>query len=198
MHMKKLSWVLVSTLLLGMAGLAWADDDARIISRLGMNSPKDHLRNASIYLVFNGNKVEDLPAVPAADETRFYSKVWDGLYLQVTTEAGADGVAGYMFSFSQDEANQTVLNTDELRDVPSLREVAAADFRSDDNFSIRPLKPGPGVPTDRGALRVMHYNGFDVEIRVLEFKIGDISIKKKPYFEKMSCLVTIWEAAPAK
>jgi len=198
MKMKRLSWVMVLTMLLGIAGSAWAEDDARIISRLGMNSPKEHLRNASFYLVFNDTKVEDLPAVASGDETRFYSKVWDGLYLQVTTEAGADGVAGYMFSFSQDEANQTVIVTAESRDVPSLREVAAADFRSDDNFSIRALKPGPGTPTDRGALRVIHYDGFDVEIRVLEFRIGDISLKKKPYFKNLSCLVTVCEKAATK
>jgi hypothetical protein len=196
--MKQLGWVLAAALFAGSVGLARADDDDnRVISRLGMNSPKDHLRIASFYMPFDGSKSEGYPAVPAGDATRFYSKVWDGLYLQVTTEKGEDGVAGYMVSFSKDEAQQDVIKTDESRDVPSLREVSAADFRTDDNFGVRALKPGPGTPSDRGALRVIHYDDFDVEIRVLEFNIGDTGLKHKPYFKNLSCLVTVMEKASA-
>jgi hypothetical protein len=101
-----------------------------------------------------------------------------------------------MFTFSKDEGNQDTLMAKESKDVPTLREVSAADFRSDDNFSVRPLKPGPGTPEDRGALRVIHYDGFDVEIRVLEFNIGDAVMKKKPYFKSLSCLVTVTEKNP--
>ncbi len=196
MKMKDLGWALAAALFVGSVGLAWADeDDARVISRLGMNSPKDHMRIASFYMPFNGSKSDGLPGVPAGDDTRFYSKVWDGLYLQVTTEKGEDGVAGYMISFSKDEANQDVIKTDESRDVPSLREITAADFRTDDNFGVRALKPGPGTPSDRGALRVVRYDGFDVEIRVLEFNIGDTGLKHKPYFKNLSCVVTVLEKA---
>ncbi|HXL73649.1 MAG TPA: hypothetical protein VN963_08505, partial [bacterium] len=102
------------------------------------------------------------------------------------------------FGFAQDEANQTVIPTNESRDVPTLLELTAADFRSDDNFSARALKPGPGTPLDRGAWRVIHYDGFDVEIRVLEFKIADTELKQKPYFKSVSCLVTVTETAQAK
>lgn len=198
MKMKQFSWVMVSILFLGITGLCRADDDYRIITRLGENSPKDHLRTASFFLPLKNDKVEGLPAVETGNSSRFYSKVWDGLYLQVTTEPGQDGIAGYLFGFSQDEANQTVIATNESRDVPTLLELAAADFRSDDNFSARVLKPGPGTPLDRGAWRVIHYNGFDVDIRVLEFKIGDTELKQKPYFKSVSCLVTVTETAQAK
>jgi hypothetical protein len=197
-QMKKgiLGWVMVSILIAGTAGLTRADDDARIIGKIGHNWPKDHLRAASFYLVFKGAKSESLPANSSGNETRFYSKVWDGLYLQVATESGEKGTAGYMFSFSKDEAGIDPIVTKESRDVPSLREVSAGDFRSDDNFSVRPLKPGPGTPDDRGALRMIHYDGFDVEIRVLEFNIGDALLKKKPFFKTLSCLVTVKENAP--
>lgn len=195
MNAKIMGWVMVSTLCLGMAGVSRADDDARIIGKLGMNSPKDHSRTASFYLVFKGGRNESLPAVPSGDRTRFYSKVWDGLFLQVTTETGENGVAGYLFSFSRDEAGEDPVATNESRDVPTLRQLSAADFRTDDNFSARPLKPGPGTPMDRGALRLIHYDGFDVEIRVLEFNIGDAMLKRKPYFRAVSCLVTVKEKA---
>jgi hypothetical protein len=199
MKMKKFSWILVATLFMGITGLSRAaDDDARLITRLGENSPQNHLRTASFYLSFKGDKVEGLPAVLTGNITRFYSKVWDGLYLQINTEPGEDGMAGYMFGFSTDEANQTVIPTNESRDVPTLLELTAADFRSDDNFSARVLRPGPGTPLDRGAWRVIHYNGFDVEIRVLEFKIADTDLKQKPYFKSVSCLVTVTETAQAK
>jgi hypothetical protein len=199
MKMKQLSWVLVATLFMGITGLCRAaDDDARIITRLGENSPKDHLRTASFYLSFKNDKVEGLPAVPTGNITRFYSKIWDGLYLQINTEPGEDGMAGYMFGFSQDEADQTVIPTNESRDMPTLLELTAADFRSDDNFSARPLKPGPGTPLDRSAWRVIRYNGYNVEIRILEFRIGDTELKQKPYFKSVSCLVTVTETAQAK
>ncbi|HEY5037438.1 MAG TPA: hypothetical protein VIJ93_00030, partial [bacterium] len=103
---------------------------------------------------------------------------------------------GYMFSFSKDEAGQNPMDTKESRDVPTLRELSAGDFRTDDNFAVRPLKAGSGTPEDRGALRVIHYDGFDVEIRVLEFNIGDAILKKKPYFKSVSCLVTVTETTP--
>jgi hypothetical protein len=198
MKRKQLRWVLAATILMGITGLCRADDDARIITRLGENSAKDHLRTASFYLSFKDDKVEGLPAVLTGNVTRFYSKVWDGLYLQINTEPGQDGTLGYMFGFAQDEANQTVIATNESRDVPTLLELSAADFRSDDNFSARPLKPGPGTPLDRSAWRVIRYNGFDVEIRILEFKIADTELKQKPYFKTVSCLVTVTETAQAK
>ncbi len=198
MKRKQLSWVLAATMFMGITGLCRADDDARIITRLGENSAKDHLRTASFYLSFKDDKVEGLPAVLTGNVTRFYSKVWDGLYLQINTEPGQDGTLGYMFGFAQDEANQTVIATNESRDVPTLLELSAADFRSDDNFSARPLKPGPGTPLDRSAWRVIRYNGFDVEIRILEFKIADTELKQKPYFKTVSCLVTVTETAQAK
>ncbi len=88
--MKKtiLSRVMVLILFAGITGLCWAEDDARIIGKLGQNSPKGHLRSASLYVVFKGNKDNSLPALPSGDKTRFYSKVWDGTYLQITTEPG--------------------------------------------------------------------------------------------------------------
>jgi len=183
----------MAMLLAGSVGLCRADDDRRAISKLGQNSPKDHLRTASFYLVFDGEKSDSLPALQSGDSTRFYSKVWDGLFLQVNTEMADQGVTGYMFSFSTDEAGLSPVPTNELRDVPSLRELAAMDFRTDDNFSPRVLKPGPGTPTDRGAFRAVRYDGFDVEIRVLEFNIGNTGLKKKPEFNKVSVLVTIRE-----
>lgn len=198
-QMKKriLGWAVVSILAAGITGLSGANDDARVFGKLGRNSPKDHSRTASFYIVFQGEKANSLPAVSSEGNTRFYSKVWDGLYLQVLSEKGERGTAGYMFGFSKDEADLDPVGTKESRDVPTLREVSAADFRSDDNFSIRPLKPGPGTPEDRGALRVIHYDGFDVEIRALEFNIGDAGLKSKPRFKTLSCLVTVTEIAPA-
>ena len=185
-----------SILVTGMAGFSWAEEDVRIIGKLGHNGSKDHLRVASIYLVFKGEKVNDLPALPVGENTRFYSKVWDGLYLQVVSEKRERGTAGYMFAFSKDEDNKNPVATNESRDVPSLRELSAGDFRTEDNFAVRPLKPGPGNPEDRGALRVIHYDGFDVEIRTLEFNIGDAMLKNKPYFKTVSCLVTVKETKP--
>src|ERR1700722_5547416 len=187
MKNRLLGCLMVSMLFAAVTGVGRADNDARILGKIGENSPTDSLRKASLYLVFNGDKSEGLPAVPSGDATRFYSKVWDGVYLQVTTEEGDHGVEGYKFYFSKDEAGEDTLDTTESKDGPSLREVAASDFRSDDNFTIRPLKPGPGVPTDRGAFRVIHYNGFDATIRLLEFTIGGVDLKQKPYFQAVSC-----------
>ena len=193
MKTRILSWGTVLILLAALTGLSRADDDARIIGKLGHNWPKDHSRTASFYLVFKGEKVNDLPALPSGENTRFYSKVWDGLYLQVITEKGEKGTPGYMFGFSKDEDDKDPVVTNESRDVPSLRELSAGDFRTEDNFAVRPLKPGPGTSDDRGALRVIHYDGFDVEIRTLEFNIGDAMLKSKPYFKTISCLVTVRE-----
>ncbi len=198
MKVKKIAGFMVLVLLMGAVGLAWADDDNRIISRLGENSAKDHLRVASIYLSCKGKKIEGLPAVPADNTIRFYSKVWDDLYLQVTTEPGENGPVGYVFSFSTDEAGVNVVKLDESRDSPSMLELTAADFRSDDNFTARPLQPGPGTPLDRSAWRVIHYNGFDVDIRVLEFDISNVYLKQKPYFKSVSSLVTVRETTSAK
>ncbi len=198
--MKKriLSWLMLSLMFTAVTGFSHADTDARIIGKIGENSPTDNLRKASLYIVFNGTKAEGLPAVSSGDETRFYSKVWDGLYLQVTSESGDHGIAGYKFYFSKDEAGQDTVDTVEAKDGPSLREITASDFRSDDNFTIRPLKPGPGTPNDRGAFRVIKYDGFDVNLRVLEFNIGDINLQKKAYFKTLSCLVTVCEKTSGK
>jgi hypothetical protein len=198
MNMKKTGWVMVGALLLGTVGHCWADDDARIITRLGENSAKDHLRVASIYLSCKGKKIEGLPGVPTGNTTRFYSKVWDDLYLQITTEPGEDGPDGYLFSFSTDEAGVDTVKINETRDQPSMLEMTAADFRSDDNFTARPLQPGPGTPLDRSAWRVIHYDGFDVDIRVLEFNISNIYLKQKPYFKSATCLVTVKETGSKK
>ena len=193
MKKKAMLWSMISILFAGITGLSWGEDDARIIGKIGHNKPEAHLRTASFYLVLHGAKAESLPAISSGDNTRFYSKIWDNLYLQITTESGDRGISGYLFAFSKDEAGLNPMDTNESRDVPSLRELSAADFRSDDNFSVRPLKPGPGTPEDRGALRALHYEGYDVEIRVLEFNIGDAVLKKKPYFKSVSCLVTVTE-----
>ncbi len=195
MKTKVILGLMVSILFAGLTDLSRAESDARIIGKIGHNKPEAHLRIASFYLVLNGAKAESLPAISSGDNTRFYSKIWDNLYLQVTTEPGDRGIAGYLFAFSKDEAGLNPMDTNESRDVPSLRELSAADFRTDDNFSVRPLKPGPGTPEDRGALRELHYGGYDVEIRVLEFNIGDAVLKKKPYFKSVSCLVTVTEKA---
>jgi hypothetical protein len=88
------------------------------------------------------------------------------------------------------------LASTDTQDGPSLLEVAATDFRSDDNFSNRPLKPGPGTPDDRGALRVVHYKNFNAIIRVLEFNIGDVNLDKKPYFKTVSVIVRAREKGP--
>jgi|SRR5581483_8401309 len=192
--MKRTVLCLVSFLLLLSCGKALrAEDDARVIDRLSHTGPADLFRTASLYLTFDGNKADGLPAVPSGDETRFYIKVWDDLYLQVTTETGENGTTGYMFAFSRDETDQKALDALENKDVPTLREIAAPDFRTDDNFAPRPLQVGPGKLKDRGALRIVPYPGFTMEVRVLEFKIGDAKLGKKPYFKSLSCLVTVKE-----
>jgi hypothetical protein len=196
MKKRLFSFMMVSLLFASAAGLCRADNDARIIGRIGENWPTDSLRKASLYMVFNGNKAEELPAVPAGNETRIYSKVWDNLYVQVNTVSGDNGVASYKFSFSTDEAGEDTLASTDTQDGPSLLEVAATDFRSDDNFSNRPLKPGPGTPSDRGALRVIHYKNFTAIIRVLEFNIGDVNLSKKPYFKTVSVIVRAKEKGP--
>lgn len=196
MKIRILGLAMLLILLAGMTGIGRAENDARVIGKIGHNWPKDHLRTASFYLDFKGNKVENMPALPSGEETRIYSKVWDDLYLQASTETNDRDTTGYVFSFTKDELDKDPAGLAESKDVPSLREVTAADFRSDDNFSTRPLKPGPGTPEDRGAFRVIHYNDFDVEIRVLEFVIGGAGLKKKPYFKSLSCLVTVIEKEP--
>ncbi len=180
-------------LCLGPTGRALADDDNRVIAKFDQNRPQDSLSAASVYLTLKGDQAEGLPALPSGDETRFYIKVWDGLYLQITTETGDNGTQGYMFAFSSDEEGQDLLQAKENADVPTLRELAAGDFRTDDNFEPRPLRPGPGTPEDRGPYRIIHYPGFDAELRVLEFSIGDAQLGKKPYFKSVSCLVTVHE-----
>jgi hypothetical protein len=190
--------MVVSMMFAGITGWARADDDARSIGEVGQQSPKDNLRTASFYLVLQGDKTKSLSAARSGDETRFYAKVWDGLYLQVFTRTGDLGVSGYLFSFSKDQADLFPAGIHENRDVPSLRDLSAEDFRSDDNDSIRPLKPGLGTSEDRGALRVIPYDGFDVEIRVLEFKIGSADSKNHPYFKSVSCMVRVKEKSPAE
>ncbi|GEM_PF-1303271 len=181
----------------GIAGMGRAEEDNRVMGKLGQNGPEGFLRTVSFYLVFRGNQVENMPALPWGEETRIYSKVWDDLYLQATTESNGRDTQGYLFAFTKDELDQKPAGLKESRDVPTLREITAADFRTEDNFSARPLKAGLGTPEDRGALRLIHYDNFDVEIRVLEFSIGDAGLKRKPYFKTLSCLVTVSERGPA-
>ncbi len=159
--MKKriLSWLALSLMFAAVTGFSRADTDSRVFGKIGENSSADSSRKVSLYIVFNGAKAEGLPAVPSGNETRFYAKVWDGLYLQATSESGDHGISGYKFYFSKDEAGQDTVDTVAAEDGPTLREIAASDFRSDDNFSTRPLKAGPGTPNDRGAFRVIHYVG---------------------------------------
>jgi hypothetical protein len=194
-----LPWTVLGMILcLGFPRLVLADDDNRVIEKFDHNGPHDALSVASVYLTFKDGKAEGLPGLPSGDETRFYTKVWDGLYLQVTTETGENGTEGYMFSFSTDEDGQNLLKPQEDADKPTLRELAASDFRTDDNFSPRPLVPGPGTPDNRGVLRIIHYPGFNAEIRVLEFGIGDAQLKKTPYFKYVSCLVTVSQVGKTK
>lgn len=188
--------VLLLVLMLGSVGQVLAQDDSRVIARLGHNGPKDPVRIASVYLAFEGEKADGFPTLPWGDENRVYAEVWEGLYLQVVTESANRGVAGYLFSFSKDEARQEELKVLEPEKDATLREVAAADFRTDDNFAPEPLKPGPGTLEDPGALRVIHYDGFDVEIRVLGFRIGNAELKKTPYFKSINFLVTVVEKKP--
>ncbi len=187
-------WMAVVFILaLGIPLRVLADDDNRVIAKFDQNRPQDALSAASVYLTLKGDQAEGLPALASGDETRFYIKVWDGLYLQITTETGDNGTRGYMFAFSSDEAGQDLLPPKENADDPALRELAASDFRTDDNFEPRPLVPGPGTPDNRGPYRIIHYPGFDVDMRVLEFSIGDAQLGKKPFFKSVSCLVTVQE-----
>ncbi len=196
MRKRDLGAMMLFILCAGIAGAARADDDARVIFKLGHNPPSAFLRTASLYLSFKDGQPQSLSAAPSGDETRFYGQVWKGLCLQVTPETGPDGNAGYMFTFSKDEADKDPLAAKEPLNTPTLREVAASDFRSADNSTTRPLQPGPGTPEDRGPLRIVHYDGFDLTIRVLEFCIGDAVAGKKPYFKSLSCLVTVSETGP--
>lgn len=190
--------MVVSMMFAGTTRWSRADDDARSIGEVGQQSPKDHLRTASFYLVLEGDKTKSLSTARSGDETRFYAKVWDGLYLQVTSQTGDQGILGYLFSFSKDQADLFPEGIHENQDVPSLRFLSASDFRSSDNDSIRPLKPGLGTSEDRGALRVIPYDGFNVEIRVLEFKIGSADSKNDPYFKSVSCMVRVKEKSPVE
>ncbi|HJT23660.1 MAG TPA: hypothetical protein VJ873_03740 [bacterium] len=185
-------------LALGFSTMALAEDDNRMIGKFDQTGPHDSLTSASIYLSFKDDKAEGLPGLASGDETRFYEKVWDGLYLQVTTESGENGTEGYMFGFSSDEDGKELIKPKENPDDPTLQELAATDFRTDDNFSAKPLRGGPGTPEDRGAYRIIHYPGFDAEIRVLEFNIGNAELKKKPYFKSVSCIVTVKEVKEGK
>ncbi|HVZ80268.1 MAG TPA: hypothetical protein VHE12_05615 [bacterium] len=197
--MKERFWVwLILLIWVISTGSIRANDDSRAIGKLSHGVPGSAKRSVSIYLTFNGDKADGLPGLISGNERRFYDKVWDGLYLQVTTETGESGIRGYMFTFSKDEADQNTLTPSEPMDVPTLREVAAVDFRTDDNFAPRPLQPGPGKPKDRGALRIFSYPGFEGEIRVLDFDIGDAQLGKKPYFKSLSCLVTLHETGARK
>lgn len=193
MKFKVISLAVLSILFTGLTLEVRANDDDRVMGRLNQISSKDQMRTSTIYLSIKGNKVFGLPSVSAGTETRFYSKVWDDLYLQITTVTADNGTTGYSMSFSSDEAGAKSLTSTEGKDGQTLLEVDAMDFRTDDNFSARALKSGFGTTTDRGALRMVHFDGFDVETRVLEFNIGDAEQKKKPYFESMSCLLTIHE-----
>lgn len=197
--MKRISlpWIVLLVWTVGVTAV-FADDDSRAIGKLSHNGPGSALRTVSIYLDLNGDKADGLPGLPAGNEKRFYEKVWDGLFLQVTTETGENGVRGYMFTFSKDQEDQNTLTPSEPMDKPTLREVAAADFRTDDNFAVRPLRSGPGKPEDRGALRTFSYPGFEGEIRVLQFNIGDAQLGKKPQFKELSCLVTLHETRSKK
>ncbi len=188
---------LASILLGGMLGLSSQGEDARIIVKLGHNPPGEELRTASLYLVFKGDKSDSLTGVETEDESRFYAEVWDDLYLQVTPDPGEEGTEGYIFAFTKDKAGKDPVALKESKDALFMKGIAAMDFRTADNSSARPLKPGPGTLEDRGALRLIHYDGFDAEIRVLEFNIGGATVKKKPFFKSLSCLVTITEKAPA-
>lgn len=185
-------WIVLILSMIGGSPLL-ADDDTRVIAKLSHYGAGNPLRMASYYLTFHGDMTDELPGLPSGNEKRFYAKIWDGLFLQVTTETGEDGTIGYMFSFSKDEEDQNALTPEEPANLPTLREVTASDFRTDDNFGPRPLQSGPGKTGDRGALRAFSYPGFKGEIRVLEFSIGNAQLGKKPYFKTLSCLVTFQE-----
>src|ERR1700728_3717465 len=174
MKTRILGWMVVSLALAAVAGLGWAETDNRVIGKLGENSPTDSLRRVSLYLSIEGVNTDDLTEKRSGDKTRFYSQVWDGLYLQVSPTLDDQGVAAYQFYFSTDEAGKDILTVAGSAPRPAVGEVAAADFRSDDNLTARPLRPGPGTPDDRGPYRVVHYEDFDAVVRVLEFEIGDI------------------------
>jgi hypothetical protein len=193
MKLKPLCWVV---LLAGFVGLAWAEDDGRIIGKYDYTSSQDHHRTVSVYLNFKEDEEDKDRGISFAseeDETRYYAKIWEGLFLQVTTESEEKGVGGYLFSFSKDEANKNPLQAQEAGEDPTLRDVSASDFRTDDNSTPVSLHAGPATMDDPGPYRVIHYRGFDVEIRVLEFKIGDAELEKKPYFKSISYLVTVRE-----
>jgi hypothetical protein len=198
MKTRVLSWMMVSLLFAAMTGLCRAETDNRVIGKLGENSSTDTLRRVSLYMTFDGVNTDDLTEKRSGDKTRFYSQVWDGLYLQVFPTLDDEGVAAYQFYFSADEAGKDVLDVTDSAPGPAMGEVAAADFRSDDNLTTRPLTPGPGTPQDRGSYRVIHYDGFDAVIRVLEFEIGNIHPNAKPDFRSLSCLVTVAEKPAAK
>ena len=197
--MKRISFSWIVLLFWTLGGCTvFADDDSRAIGKLSHGGPGNTLRTVSIYLNFDGDKALGLPGLPSGNEKRFYEKVWDGLFLQVTTETGENGVRGYMFTFSKDQEDQNTLTPSEPMDKPTLREVTAPDFRTDQNFPVRPLQPRPGKPGDRGALRPFTYQGFEGEIRVLDLNIGDAQLGKKPYFKGFSCLITLRETKSKK
>ncbi len=193
MKNKILICLLFSILFIAIAGLSPSENDSRIIVKLGHNSANEEQRTASLYLVFKGDKSDSMIAVDLERETRFYAEVWDDLYLQVTTESSDDGIEAYHFAFSKDEAGNEPAALKDSKDKGTLRVLAAADFRTVENSSARVLKPGPGTPDDPGAFRLIHYGGFDAEIRVLEFNIAGAIPKKKPYFKSLSCIVGITE-----
>lgn len=190
---KRILPTLVFSGLLALAAGSARPDDSRIIGKLDHSGPTDPQSTASVYLALEGNRAEGLPSLPYGVETRFCTKVWSDLYLQTFTQTDDNGVRGYLFAFSKDEAGQKLLAAEEAPYAPSLRQVSAADFRTSENFAARPLKWGPGTLDDRNALRVIHYPDFDVEIRVLEFNIGDAQFGKRPFFKNMSCMVMVKE-----
>src|ERR1700735_2870043 len=143
MKTRILGWMVVSLALAAVAGLGWAETDNRVIGKLGENSPTDSLRRVSLYLSIEGVNTDDLTEKRSGDKTRFYSQVWDGLYLQVSPTLDDQGVAAYQFYFSTDEAGKDILTVADSAPGPAMGEVGGRRFWGGDKLSPRPPHARP-------------------------------------------------------
>ena len=144
-----------------------------------------HPRIVSIYLKFLPDDVE----VPRQVQ------VWDGLYLMVRPICGRyEGIAGYYFGFHHDAAGTSQYHPQGGYTIHDL--LFAEHFRNQDNSG--PNEVGPKNVNAPSELRELRYEGFSVEIRVLEFQILNATPEAIPSFGSLSCLVTVRETAPAR
>jgi hypothetical protein len=125
-------------------------------------------------------------------EPRTY-ELADGLFLRVIPERDtrvSTGVFGFYFQLAKDDAGtETIRSTDQPGHGITEDSVNAFHFRNIDNTG--PNEIGEKNLNAPGALRVVEYDGIEMQLRVLAIDIVGAKPGATPSFRSLDCLVTV-------